>query len=140
THRPALVSSGAPTEGPSGGPLGARDLRRFVAEGRMLANLNHPTVVHIYRLGTYEGSPYIVMEFVKGQKLRTLLDQGEPTVPQLLGIMRQVAAGMGAIHSMGILHRDLTPSNIMVVDGVTAKILDLGLAKQVGTNTSMELS
>src|SRR5258705_8531828 len=81
---------------------GARELERFVLEGRNLASLNHANVVHIYRLGSHDGSPYIVMEFVKGRTLREVLQQERPTLHGALEIMRQVASGLNAIHSMGI--------------------------------------
>src|SRR5690242_909127 len=55
------------------GPIGDRELSRFLSEGRNLASLNHPNVVQIYRLGSHQGSPYIVMEFVRGTTLRQLM-------------------------------------------------------------------
>ena len=108
---------------------GERELRRFMDEGRNLASLNHPNVVHIYRLGSHEDSPYIVMEFVQGRPLRQIVDVDRPPVRRVLEIMQQVAGGLAAIHAMGILHRDLSPNNIMVTETGKAKILDLGLSK-----------
>ncbi len=119
------------------GPIAERDLRRFTTEGRSLASLNHPHVVHIYRLGQASGSPYIAMEFVKGRTLRAVVQQDRPPAQRVLEIMRQVASGLEAIHTMGMLHRDLSPNNIMVLDDGTAKILDLGLAKSVGAESSV---
>jgi serine/threonine protein kinase len=120
------------------GPVAERDLRRFATEGRSLASLNHPNVVHIYRLGQSDGSPYIAMEFVKGRTLRDLVEKDRPPARRILEIMRQVASGLGAIHAMGMLHRDLSPNNIMVLDDGTAKILDLGLAKTIGAQQSTQ--
>lgn len=111
------------------GPLGDKELARFASEGQNLASLNHPNVVHIYRLGTFEGGPYIVMELVRGVTLREILERGRSEVRDVLGIMRQVAAGLDAIHGVGIVHRDVTPNNVMVTENGTVKILDLGLSK-----------
>jgi serine/threonine protein kinase len=108
-----------------------RDLKRFMIEGRNLAQLNHPNVVHIYRLGSHEGVPYIVMEYLPGRTVRTLLLGPRLQPSRALDIMRQVASGLRAIHSNGIVHRDLSPNNIMVMESGQAKILDLGMAKDM---------
>jgi serine/threonine protein kinase len=120
------------------GPIGDKELRRFLGEGRNLASLNHPNVVHIYRLGTYDGNPFIVTEFVRGQTLSQLIAQERPSVQRVVEIMRQVAAGLSAIHTIGILHRDLSANNILVTENGIAKILDLGLSKAAGELSSME--
>ena len=117
---------------------GERDLRRFQAEGRNLATLNHSNVVHIYRLGNYEGNPYIVMELVRGQPLKLLLQRDQPPIRRVLEIMREVAAGLGAIHAMDIVHRDLSLNNIVVTENGKAKLLDLGLSRAARDLTSLE--
>jgi len=120
------------------GMVAERDLRRFTTEGKSLASINHPNVVHIYRLGSTPDGPYIAMEFVLGRVLRTVVETERPPARRVVEIMRQVAAGLGAIHGMGLLHRDLSPNNIMVLDDGAAKILDLGFAKTIGAAHSME--
>ncbi len=120
------------------GPIAERDMRRFMAEGKSLASLNHPNVVHIYRLGSSANGPYIAMEFVLGRTLRAVVEAERPPALRIVEIMRQVAAGLGAIHGMGMLHRDLSPNNIMVLEDGVAKILDLGLAKTIGAMPSMD--
>jgi len=120
------------------GPIAERDLRRFTTEGKSLASLNHPNVVHIYRLGNTPNGPYIAMEFVQGRTLRSVVETERPPALRVVEIMRQVAAGLAAIHGMGMLHRDLSPNNIMVLEGDKAKILDLGLAKTIGAMPSMD--
>lgn len=115
-----------------------REFKRFQSEGRNLASLNHPNVVQIFRLGSHEGSPYIAMEMVKGKPLREIIQGERPTARRALEIMRQVASGLAAIHSMGILHRDLSPNNIVVTESGTAKILDLGLSKDTNQMTTMD--
>jgi len=117
---------------------GEREMRRFLAEGKNLASLNHPNVVHIYRFGTYDHRPYIVMEFVRGRTLWEYARQQQLPIRRTLELMRQVASGLAAIHSMEIVHRDLSPLNIMVTDSGTAKILDLGLSRDLTNITSMD--
>lgn len=128
-----------------------REIRRFFSESRNLAALNHPNVIQIYRLGELDGSPFLVMEYLAGRTLREVMkdarDEGDgsaarvsaagggtgggtfPDVAGGLDIMLQVARGLGAIHGQGILHRDLSPNNVMLTESGQAKILDLGLSK-----------
>jgi serine/threonine protein kinase len=115
-----------------------RELRRFLGEGRHLASLNHPNVVHIYRFGTHGELPYLAMELVRGRTLRELFREGSMPVRRSLELIHQVALGLQAIHAMGILHRDVSPNNVMVTDDETAKILDLGLSKDMNRFTSMD--
>lgn len=120
------------------GMIAERDLRRFTTEGKSLASINHPNVVHIYRLGNGPTGPYIAMEFVSGRTLRTVVEAERPPARRVVEIMRQVAAGLSAIHAIGMLHRDLSPNNIMVLDDGVVKILDLGFAKAIGAMHTME--
>ncbi len=106
-------------------------MQQFLVEGRNLASLNHPNVVQIYRLGSYEGHPYIVMEFLVGKTLRALLREARPLLRDGLEMMRQVASGLVAVHSKGIVHRDLSSNNVVILESGRVKILDLGLAKEV---------
>ena len=115
---------------------GERELQRCVSEARKLASLNHPNVVHAYRLGNWNGSPFIAMEFIEGRTLQEVSTGARLPLAEALKAMRQVAAGLQAIHSMGIVHRDLSTNNIMITESGNAKILDLGLAKDVGRFTS----
>src|SRR6185436_2833860 len=87
------------------GALADRELRRFTTEGKSLAAINHPNVVHIYRLGNTPDGPYIAMELVVGRSLRTVIEADRPPARRVVEIMRQVASGLGAIHAMGLLHR-----------------------------------
>ena len=120
------------------GPMSDREIAQVSSEGQNLASLNHPNVVHIYRLGNWEGRPYIVMEFVRGTTLRQLMARERMEVRRLLQIMMQVADGLGAIHGVSIVHRDLTPNNIMVSEDGVAKILDLGLSKTANGLPTMQ--
>ncbi|HET8774580.1 MAG TPA: protein kinase [Thermoanaerobaculia bacterium] len=108
-------------------------LARFTQEARSASALNHPNIVTIHEVGATDDAPYIVMEYVDGRDLRTLIAEGAMPVRQVLDIATQIADGLAAAHERGIVHRDLKPENIMVTrDGGYVKILDFGLAKVIG--------
>ena len=112
---------------------GDRDtLSRFTQEARSASALNHPNIVTIHEVGASEGAPFIVMEFIEGQDLRTLIGEGPLPVRQVLDIAAQMADGLGAAHERGIVHRDLKPENIMITRDGYVKVLDFGLAKVIG--------
>jgi serine/threonine-protein kinase len=104
-------------------------LTRFTQEARSASALNHPNIVTIYEVGATEGVPYIVMEYIDGQDLRTLIQTGPTPVRKALDLACQIADGLATAHDRGIVHRDLKPENIMVTRDGFVKILDFGLAK-----------
>jgi serine/threonine-protein kinase len=112
-------------------------VRRFVREGRVLARLRDPGIVHCHEVGVARvGTPYIVMEYLEGATLGALLVQ-QPRLERGLALViaRQVARALGAAHRSGVVHRDVKPSNVFLVaepgapGGVRAKVMDFGLAK-----------
>lgn len=111
---------------------GERDtLTRFTQEARSASALNHPNIVTIHEVGADDGTPFIVMEYIEGTDLRTLINGGPVPVSKVLDIGAQIADGLAAAHERGIVHRDLKPENIMLTRDGFAKILDFGLAKMV---------
>jgi Tol biopolymer transport system component len=112
-------------------------LRRFEAEARSASALNHPNIVTIYEVGSFDTVSYIAMELVEGNTLRAKM-QGPLAVRPLLHIASQVAAGLAAAHESGIVHRDLKPENVMVTKDGLVKILDFGLAKLIFTGMEVE--
>ncbi|MEJ7601652.1 MAG: protein kinase [Kofleriaceae bacterium] len=111
-------------------------LARFERETRVMSKLAHPNCVSVVDFGVWEGAPYLVMEYVAGTTLRSIIDIG-PLVPmRALGICRQIASGLAHAHSHGIVHRDVKPANIMISDEIGAgehvRILDFGLARLRG--------
>src|SRR3984893_4460894 len=107
---------------------------RFLREARAAASVRHPNVASVFHLGKTGGNYFYAMEFVEGETLANLIRRsGRVEVKLALEITAQVAAGLAAVHKQKLVHRDIKPSNIMVSleDGgaVTAKIIDLGLAK-----------
>lgn len=104
-------------------------LRRFEQEARSAAALNHPNILAVYQMGTYDGAPYLVSELLEGGTLRELLVRGPLPVRRLIGYGVQMARGLTAAHEKGITHRDLKPENLFVTKDGQVKILDFGLAK-----------
>jgi serine/threonine-protein kinase len=103
---------------------------RFQREARAVARLQHRNVVTIHELGEVEGTPYIVMEFLGGRDLDALLKEGaDLTLAKKLEIAAQVCEGLAYAHEQGIVHRDIKPGNVRVLDDGTVKILDFGIAK-----------
>ena len=104
-------------------------LDRFRVEARAASSLSHPGICAIFDIGDDEGTPYIVMEALKGESLRDRINRGPMRVADLLEIAIQLADALDAAHAQGIIHRDIKPSNIFVGDKNRTKILDFGLAK-----------
>ena len=104
-------------------------LRRFEQEARAAAALNHPNVVAVHDLGTHDGQPYIVSEFLEGQTLRRVGSAGAIPTQKILEYAIQLCRGLTAAHDAGIVHRDLKPENLFITQDGRLKILDFGLAK-----------
>jgi len=104
-------------------------LKRFEQEARATSALNHPNILTVYDIGTYEGSPYIVAELLSGEELREQLNNGGLPQRKAFDYAQQIAQGLAAAHERGITHRDLKPENLFVTTDGRVKILDFGLAK-----------
>ena len=111
--------------------LDSDELReRFAREARALAALNHTNIVNIYDTGEFEDSPFIVMEYVRGETLAELIKRRAPlSVAQKLKLMAELCAGLAQAHEAGIIHRDIKPANLMVDQQGRLKILDFGIAR-----------
>jgi serine/threonine-protein kinase len=100
-------------------------------EARLASAIEHPNVCAIYEVGETGEEAYIVMQFVPGQSLDTLITRGPASIQLVLSVGIQIADGLQAAHSLGIFHRDLKPQNVMLTDGGLVKILDFGLARRL---------
>jgi eukaryotic-like serine/threonine-protein kinase len=107
----------------------AERLRRFEQEARAVAALNHPNILAVYDIGTFEGAPYLVSELLEGETLRERLGGGSLPARKVIDYAVQAAHGLAAAHEKGIVHRDLKPENLFITQDGRLKILDFGLAK-----------
>ncbi|HTN93391.1 MAG TPA: serine/threonine-protein kinase [Gallionella sp.] len=117
---------------------------RFYQEAKAAGRLNHPNIVTIYDVGKSGDVAYIAMEFLEGRELRDVLKEGTLLpVEQVLNIVAQVGLGLAYAHEHDIIHRDVKPSNIMVIRDGHVKITDFGIARMgsssVRTQTGMVL-
>jgi len=102
--------------------------QRLAREARVLASLNHPNIATVHGFEESEGTQFIVMELVEGDTLADEISRGPMSVDDTLGVFLQIAAGVGAAHARDVIHRDLKPDNIKVLDDRRVKVLDFGLA------------
>src|SRR5882672_5507171 len=108
------------------------DTERFAQEARVLAELNHPAIVRYVAHGTTaEGHPFLAMEWLEGEDLSQRLAREGLSVAESLVLAKRVAAGLAAAHGRGVVHRDVKPSNILLVGGepARAKLLDFGIVR-----------
>jgi len=103
-------------------------LTRFMKEVTAAATIDHPSVVPISDYGVHEGRRYVVMEYVHGRTLRQIIDEQGPLAPAAtIEIVRQLLHGLSAIHAAGIVHRNLTPQNVLVGDDGRVRVTDFGI-------------
>jgi len=104
-------------------------LKRFYAEVRLARQITHPAVCRTHDVQHHEGRPFLSMELVDGEDLRTLLRRiGRLAPERALAIARQLCGGLAAAHAQGILHRDLKPENVMIDGQGNVRVMDFGLA------------
>lgn len=105
-------------------------VRRFQREAISASSLSHPNIVEMYDVGEEDGNYFIVMEYVEGKSLKSLIKKrGGLTLPETLDIMLQLTDGIACAHNSYIIHRDIKPQNILVLDDGRVKITDFGIAQ-----------
>lgn len=113
---------------------------RFEREVHFAARLAHPHIVDVYDVGEHEGTPYIVMEYVRGETLRRIIDDEAPFSPDdVAALIEQIASALDHAHDRGVIHRDVKPQNIIVNEQGVAKILDFGIAGSVDDSATHAL-
>jgi len=113
-------------------------LARFHREARAVAALNHPNVVTLYSVEESDGVHFLTMELVDGQTLDHLISANGLPAARIVELAGALAEALAAAHEKGIVHRDLKPANVMVTNEGRVKVLDFGLAKDVGAHTSTD--
>ncbi len=104
-------------------------VRRFQREALAASSLSHPNIVEVYDVGEDNGEYYIVMEYIEGKHLKNLLKKrGKLTLSEAVDIMLQITDGLSAAHDSYIIHRDIKPQNIMILENGLVKITDFGIA------------
>ncbi len=110
-------------------PLSGHAMDRFLHEGRMLAQVNHPSIVTVYDVGlTEDGIPFVVMEYIQGRSLSEIVKNRELDLDQSLSILMKIAVALREAHRKSIVHRDLKPSNVIIDEDGKTFLVDFGLA------------
>lgn len=117
---------------------GSDDYKSSLMEAKTLAKLNHPNIVTLFEIAEHDGQTAMVMEYLEGEPLRNYLARVEPSFDEKLALARQIADALKASHSLGIVHADIKPGNIIMrTDGVPV-LVDFGLAKSAASTNDME--
>jgi serine/threonine-protein kinase len=117
----------------------AEEITRFLREVKISRNLKHANVVAVYDVGDDPdtGMPYIVMEFIKGKPLNTIMKERKLSIREIVAMMSQVADGLDYAAQAGVVHRDIKPANMLVdPETLTPKLVDFGVARIEGTNAT----
>lgn len=110
-------------------------VRRFQREAIAASSLTHPNIVGMYDVGEDNGRYFIVMEYIDGKTLKNLIKKrGALTIPEVIDIMLQLTEGIACAHDSYIIHRDIKPQNVMILDDGRVKITDFGIAMALNSN------
>ena len=109
-------------------------VRRFQREAISASSLNHPNIVEVYDVGEDNGKYFIVMEYVEGKTLKQLIKKrGALTLPEVQDIMLQLTSAISHAHESYIIHRDIKPQNVLILEDGRVKIMDFGIAAQLNS-------
>jgi serine/threonine protein kinase len=110
---------------------------RFIKEGRTVAQLSHSNIITVYDIGLQKHQLFIAMEYIAGGNMRTLMQDHINDPEWALSIAGQIALALGYAHTVGIVHRDVKPENIMFRENGAAILTDFGIAKTISSNTNL---
>ena len=105
---------------------------RFLREARALARVEHQNVVRVHASGEADGLTWMALEVIDGEPMSALIDGGPIDEETALLLCAQIARGLAAVHKVGVIHRDVKPSNVLVDDDATVKLIDFGVAQLEG--------
>ena len=107
-------------------------VERFLWEAQSAAKLDHPNIVHTYDIGAFRSTFYIIMQYLEGKSLATVITEGGYlTISKAINIVCQAAQGLACAHKGNIIHRDIKPENLMISEQGHIKIMDFGLARSL---------
>ena len=110
-------------------------VRRFQREAISASSLSHPNIVEMYDVGEDDGKYFIVMEYVDGKTLKSLVKKrGALTLPEVMDIMKQLTSAIACAHDSYIIHRDIKPQNVMILEDGRVKITDFGIAMALNSH------
>ena len=115
-------------------------VKRFMAEARMAAQVEHPNIVQVLNVGRDGDVYFMVLQFIEGESLRDLMSRGPLDPDEAARIALQAARGLAAAHKKGIVHRDVKPENILIDGEGVARVVDMGLSKSLTTSESAVLT
>ena len=115
---------------------GGSTFERFLREYELVAHLEHPNIARIYDIGAADDHLFLAMEYFPGGDLRSRMREPLPW-RVALGYLRQLAAALGALHDIGVLHRDVKPGNVLLRDDGSLAFIDFGLARQLGLESDI---
>jgi serine/threonine protein kinase/dienelactone hydrolase len=110
--------------------------QRFQREAKTISSLSHPNICTLFDVGEQDGTDYLVMEYLEGETLADRLTKGALPLDELLKIGIQIGEALAAAHRQGVIHRDLKPGNVVQTKTGAVKLVDFGLAKDIGAVTS----
>ena len=117
---------------------GNQDLK-LMYEEHILSKLRHPNIIPVYETGEYKGTPFFVMEYVKGTSLRDLIKKdGQIVVPLTVTLISRILEGIAYIHKQGVIHGCLSPSNIQIENNITPRIMGFGMSGMIGQYTDKD--
>jgi formylglycine-generating enzyme required for sulfatase activity len=112
--------------------LGADSAERLLDEARTTARFNHPNIVTVHVAGTFQGQPYLAMEYLEGENLRQRMGRERMSVGEVLMAGRAIADALAEAHRHGIIHADLKPENVLLPRDGRLRVVDFGLARHAG--------